>query len=262
MAQQQPPPNGTATAQQPQYTYTPPPPQLPYYNALFTIADKSSVGYLSGPQAVEFLSTSKLPIELLKQIWTMADQPQTNTLDTSKFHVAVRLIQLFQNGKKPIDLSLNVGDGNEEGSMRPPFFEGVNVQAVMQAQQQQAQQQQQQPLQNQPTPQLQQQPTQSSPQRSPQSSPQMGPSSSSASAMMMNGGGGHPSSSATVLTVQDPYTMTPQELSRYETLFPSYAVQDESDGRYYVNGGTAVELFSKSGEFCFLFFLFVCYIHG
>ena len=165
----------------------------------------------------------------------MADQPQTNTLDTSKFHVAVRLIQLFQNGKKPIDLSLNVGDVNDEGSMRPPFFEGVNVQAVMQAQQQQ-----QQPLQNQPTPQLQQQP--SSPQRSPQSSPQMGPSSA-----MMNGG--IPSSSATVLTVQDPYTMTPQELSRYETLFPSYAVQDESDGRYYVNGGTAVELFSKSGKF-------------
>ena len=246
MAQQPPP------AQQPQYTYTPPPPQLPYYNALFTIADKSSVGYLSGPQAVEFLSTSKLPIELLKQIWTMADQPQTNTLDTSKFHVAVRLIQLFQNGKKPIDLSLNVGDVNDEGSMRPPFFEGVNVQAVMQAQQQQ-----QLPLQNQPTPQLQQQQP-SSPQRSPQSSPQMGPSSSSSA--MMNGGG-HPSSSATVLTVQDPYTMTPQELSRYETLFPSYAVQDESDGRYYVNGGTAVELFSKSGEFCFFVLLFV-YIHG
>ena len=243
MAQQPPPP------QQQQYTYSPPPPQLPYYNALFTIADKSSVGYLSGPQAVEFLSTSKLPIELLKQIWTMADQPQTNTLDTSKFHVAVRLIQLFQNGKKPIDLSLNVGDVNDEGSMRPPFFEGVNVQAVMQAQQQQQQQQQaqqQQPLQNQPTPQLQQQQP-SSPQRSPQSSPQMGPSSSA----MMNGG--IPSSSATVLTVQDPYTMTPQELSRYETLFPSYAVQDESDGRYYVNGGTAVELFSKSGKFGFSF---------
>ena len=244
MAQQPPP------AQQPQYTYSPPPPQLPYYNALFTIADKSSVGYLSGPQVVEFLSTSKLPIELLKQIWTMADQPQTNTLDTSKFHVAVRLIQLFQNGKKPIDLSLNVGDVNDEGSMRPPFFEGVNVQAVMQAQQQQ--QQQQQPLQNQPTPQLQQQP--SSPQRSPQSSPQMGPSSA-----MMNGG--IPSSSATVLTVQDPYTMTPQELSRYETLFPSYAVQDESDGRYYVNGGTAVELFSKNGKFV-LFWFFVIFMQN
>ena len=236
---QPPPPNGTT---QPQYTYTPPPPQLPYYNALFAIADKSSVGYLSGPQAVEFLSTSKLPIDLLKHIWTMADQPQTNTLDTSKFHVAVRLIQLFQNGKKPIDLSLNVGDVNEEGSMRPPFFEGVNVQAVMQqAQQQQPQQQ------NQPTPQLQQQQQQPS---SPQRSPQMGPSSSSASAVMMNGSGPQQSSSQTVLTVQDPYTMTPQELSRYETLFPSYAVQDENDGKLYVNGGTAVELFSKSGKFC------------
>ena len=37
-------------------------------------------------------------------------------------------------------------------------------------------------------------------------------------------------------------------------------MQDESDGRYYVNGGTAVELFSKSGEFCFVLCLFVIYM--
>eukprot|EP00579_Thalassiosira_antarctica_P011329 CAMPEP_0201915772 /NCGR_PEP_ID=MMETSP0903-20130614/5599_1 /ASSEMBLY_ACC=CAM_ASM_000552 /TAXON_ID=420261 /ORGANISM="Thalassiosira antarctica, Strain CCMP982" /LENGTH=102 /DNA_ID=CAMNT_0048451451 /DNA_START=79 /DNA_END=384 /DNA_ORIENTATION=- len=94
-----------------QYSYTPPPNELPYYNALFSTADKSSVGQLSGPLAVEFLSLSKLPVDLLKQIWTMADQPASNTLDPSKFYVAVRLIQLFQNGKKPVDLALNLGEG-------------------------------------------------------------------------------------------------------------------------------------------------------
>ena len=75
-------------AAQPQYTYQPQPNELPYYNALFTTADKSSSGHLSGAVAVEFLSLSKLPVDLLKQIWTMADQPPSNTLDMNKFYVA------------------------------------------------------------------------------------------------------------------------------------------------------------------------------
>ena len=54
------------------------------------------------------------------------------------------------------------------------------------------------------------------------------------------------------LAVQDPYTMTPQELSRYEALFPSYAKPDEGGGSgSYVGGAAAVELFGKSGKFIF-----------
>ena len=44
------------------------------------------------------------------------------------------------------------------------------------------------------------------------------------------------------LTVQDPYTMTPAEQQRYESLFPQYA---KDDGFMY--GAEAVSLFSKSG---------------
>jgi Cytoskeletal-regulatory complex EF hand len=44
------------------------------------------------------------------------------------------------------------------------------------------------------------------------------------------------------LTVQDPYTLTPNERSRYESLFPQYA---NDDGFMY--GKEAVQLFSKSG---------------
>ena len=237
MAQQQQPQTSTN-----QYTYTPPPTQQPYYNALFATADISSSGSLSGPTAVEFLSLSKLPIDLLKQIWTMADSPPTNTLDVQKFHVAVRLIQLFQNGKKPVDLALNVDGG--DGGMRAPYFEGVNVQqAVMMSQgaTQMTQQQQQQ---------------QAPP------SPQLGAMSNQPPPVVMNGGGSvampgggggvsvAPVQQQQALTTQDPYNMSPQELVRYGTLFPSYAVQDaDGSGQSYVHGGAAVELFSKSGKF-------------
>jgi len=252
----------------PQYTYQPQPNELPYYNALFTTADKSSSGHLSGAVAVEFLSLSKLPVDLLKQIWTMADQPPSNTLDINKFYIAVRLIQLFQNGKKPIDLALNIGEG--EPPMRPPFFDGVNVQAIMQQQQgsgasvaprppMQQQLSSQQLGSGPPPQQVVQQPTphQGSPQRSPQlngMSAQQPPAMSQPAAM----NGAAPTMSPNnqqqqQLAIQDPYTMTPQELARYEQLFPTYAVQ-EAEGMYYVHGGAAVELFSKSGK-CFVRFL-------
>jgi len=69
------------------------------------------------------MGTSKLPVDILKNIWTMADNnPQTNFLDRKKFFVAVRLIQMFQNGKKAQGPTLQVVDGS---SMRPPYFEGV-----------------------------------------------------------------------------------------------------------------------------------------
>ena len=213
----------------PQYSYNPPPNEIPYYNALFSAADKTSAGYLAGPSAVEFLSLSKLPVELLKQIWVMADQRGLNKLDPARFYVAVRLIQLFQNGKKPVDLALNLGDEDEEGAgIRPPFFEGVDVQQLMQ--QQQAQQQGQGV--NKPPPQQEQPQQLSSPKQTPQPVPINAQRSSAA------------------LTVQDPYFVNPQELSRYEALFPSYAQPDDpSDPQSprFVHGAAAVELFSKSG---------------
>jgi hypothetical protein len=50
-----------------------------------------------------------------------------------------------------------------------------------------------------------------------------------------------PSYGATTLAVQDPYTLSPSEQSRYETIFAEYA----KDG--YVYGQKAVALLSKSG---------------
>ena len=215
-----------------------------YYDALFATADKSSAGYLSGSTAVEFLSLSKLPVDLLKTIWSMADQtPTNNTLDKQKFNVAVRLIQLFQNGKKPVDLELNLSPEDMQVPIRPPYFEGVNVAP------------QQHPQQIPP------------PQRSPQPSPPMQPMASPmrpANTISMNGGMGgggmntpstigaamtnnnnpnYTTNTTTALAAQDPYAMTPQEQVRYGALFPTYATQEPN----YVHGAQAVELFLKSG---------------
>jgi len=44
----------------------------------------------------------------------------------------------------------------------------------------------------------------------------------------------------------DPYTLSPQERQRYESLFPSYA-KTEEDGSQFVYGSEAVPLFMKSG---------------
>jgi len=192
-------------------------------------------------------------------------------INSDNAHLPVRLIQLFQNGKKPIDLALNIADG--EPPMRPPFFEGVNVQAIMQQQQGSGasvaprppmqQQLSSQQLGGPPPQQVVQQPT---PQGSPQRSPQLnGMSTQQPPAMSqpatMNGAAPTMSPANTnqqqQLAIQDPYTMTPQELARYEQLFPTYAVQ-EADGMYYVHGGAAVELFSKSGKFCLDFVFDMC----
>lgn len=54
---------------------------------------------------------------------------------------------------------------------------------------------------------------------------------------------GFPSVDSYAMSAQDPYSMSAQERSNYERLFPRY----DSDGDGFVTGPEAVELFSKSG---------------
>jgi len=55
-----------------------------------------------------------------------------------------------------------------------------------------------------------------------------------------------PPSPSRALVGMDPYSITPQERSRYETLFPQYA-KTEADGQQFVYGAEAVPLFMRSG---------------
>jgi len=186
---------------------------------------------------VAFFSRSKLPMDVLKNIWTLADQPSSNSLDRRKFFTAVRLIQLSQNGQKAQSADLAPPQGV---TLRPVVFEGVSGVSIPMPQgppQQQQQQQQAPPQQqqHQAPPQQQQQhqmrpPTPPMQQSSPPPTPPRPPMQHQPPAM------------STALTAQDPYSMPPQEQARYEGLFPQYAKEDG-----YVYGAEAVALFSKSG---------------
>lgn len=167
-------------------------------------------------------------MEQLKNVWTVADNPPTNNLDRQKFAVALRLIQLLQNGQKGQGSNLAAPPGVV---LRPVYLEGISGAQVPMPQQQQQQQAQSPPQQQQSPPQQQQQ-------RPPQQYQQPPPQQQQAGRPPM----GAPQNSSTALTTQDPYALTPNEQSRYDAIFPQYAKEDG-----FVHGKEAVELFSKSG---------------
>lgn len=244
-----------------------------FYEGLFTSADITNSGQINGRDAVTFLSRSKLPVDVLKNIWNMADQnPKTNQLDKKKFFVAVRLIQLFQNGQKfpGSDLS-KLPDPSVV--LRPPYFEGVTDAPSQQQPPQQPSQQQSIPVatpirpglgSNQPSvsnlaPAPTSPGTAAQPQRPvlhyTQSTATVATTNTTVSRMPQQ----QPpppqpqptpqqqqpppiSPQRNMALTQDPYNMTPVEKARYESLFPQYA---KDDG--YVYGKEAVELFMKSG---------------
>lgn len=197
---------------------------------MFQAADSERTGSIGGAKAVEFFTRSKLPVETLKHIWVAADQPPSNSLNHIKFAVAIRLIQLEQNGVKPTGTDLAAVPGN----LRPPVFEGLNP------------------------------PGSPSPSAAPSAlSPPAGtsnhlpprpPSSQMAVAdpqrptegvhpnQQQQQSGSSLSGQQHQLAVQDPYSLTPQERARYEQLFPEYAKDAQ-----YMYGPEAVDLFGKSG---------------
>jgi len=234
----------------PQLSYIPGPHEQQYYEGLFLTADIARGGNIGGAEAVGFFSRSKLQVATLKSIWTLADQPVTNSLDRKKFATAIRLIQLSQNGLKAQGANLGGPPG-----MRPAMFEGVSgvtlqlpspessvVPSPPGALTPQTSQTMVPPQAHYP-----QQPQQSlAPQHGVapgQESQSTTPSVTSAPPSPASRAGvlPMPPSMSTAITTQDPYTISPQEQSRYGDLFPNYA----KDG--YIYGKEAVELFTRSG---------------
>ena len=225
-------------------------------------------GNITGAEAVQFFSRSKLPVDALKSIWTLADtNPTTNTLDKSKFAVAVRLIQLQQNGERGSGPTLQTPPGK---TLRPVFFEGVASPPPP------PQQMGQRPPSAPSSPRGDQRPVAGATGQHPPRPPMQAHQSPQQQRPSMAGGQGPPLPSMALAT-QDPYTLTPADQARYEGVFADYT---KPDG--YVYGPQAVELFSKSGvpqpelariwnmvdqpvdnrldklEFCFAMHLIVC----
>lgn len=245
----------------PGFSYMPQPFEQAYYLGLFNAADTERSGTIGGAQAVQFFSRSKLPVDVLKAVWTVSDNPPTNTLDHRKFAVAVRLIQLAQNGQKGQGPNLAALDGVV---LRPVFFDGISGVSVPSPQETPPSQPDANPkMAPRSEPELRPQPSQ--PQVPPmvqhqnphlqQNSTPAGHQQSSGSDEMSTSHNPrfHPNTPprpphpnygpmSGALTVQDPYTMTPTEQARYEHLFVDYAKEDG-----YCYGSEAVTLFGKSG---------------
>jgi len=229
--------------------YRPEQSEQPYYLALFKAADVQGRGTISGAEAVKFFGRSKLPVEVLKNIWTVSDQPSTSSLDLKKFAVAVRLIQLTQNGQKGKGQNLEAPSGVV---LKPVFFEGVSGVTVPMPPSEPQQKAGGMPPPH-PTP---QQPNRAMP--PPQQTygapappgPQPGSTPPSPRRKQQPSQPPQqpavPMSPSRALVGMDPYTLSPQERQRYESLFPSYA-KTEEDGSQFVYGSEAVPLFMKSG---------------
>jgi len=158
-------------------------------------------------------------MEALKTIWTVADQPPTQSLDKRKFAVAVRLIQLLQNEQKGNGPNLAAPPGV---TLRPVTFEGVSGVSV-------------------PFPPQAAEPEAQAPNQAPAQQQQVPPRAPTSAAPPSPSGGPPPAAASLALTPQSPYSLSPTEQARYESLFPQY----EQDG--FVQGKTAFDLFSKSG---------------
>lgn len=104
-------------------SYTPPPPQTPppyvmtqvlgsgsvqftaqeseYYSQLLTHVDPAGTGYVDGAIGAGFLGASRLPREMLQQIWGIADVNGQGYLSIEGFFVACRLVAWAQAGVPP-----------------------------------------------------------------------------------------------------------------------------------------------------------------
>lgn len=83
-----------------------------FYSNMFSKVDPNDEGKVAGKEAVTFFKSSGLPVEKLKEIWTMASSSMTH-LTRDEFYIALRLIAYAQNNievsLKSIRLDIEVG---------------------------------------------------------------------------------------------------------------------------------------------------------
>ncbi|KAI5065316.1 hypothetical protein GOP47_0020011 [Adiantum capillus-veneris] len=95
----------------------------PLYKQWFQYADVDGDGRLTGPDAVDFFSHSKLSKEDLKQVWAVADSKRQGYLGYHEFVTAMQVISLVQTGNSPSACLLR----NEEAeNISPPIMEGLD----------------------------------------------------------------------------------------------------------------------------------------
>ncbi|KAH6676162.1 UBA domain-containing protein [Plectosphaerella plurivora] len=76
------------------------------FDQLFEDLDKSRKGFITGEEAVPFLSQSNLPEDTLAQIWDLADFTSEGRLNRDTFAVAMYLIRQQRTKSEPLGSSL------------------------------------------------------------------------------------------------------------------------------------------------------------
>ncbi|KAI0392525.1 hypothetical protein F5Y17DRAFT_355196 [Xylariaceae sp. FL0594] len=76
------------------------------YDQFFADLDKTNKGYITGDEAVPFLSQSKLSEDVLAQIWDLADVNSEGRLTKDSFAVAMYLIRQQRTKSSPLPVSL------------------------------------------------------------------------------------------------------------------------------------------------------------
>lgn len=80
------------------------------FDAVFLTVDKAGRGFITGDEAVPFFSNSKLPEDVLAQIWDLADIHKAGQLNRDEFAIAMYLIvqQRSNPGMLPETLPLSL----------------------------------------------------------------------------------------------------------------------------------------------------------
>ncbi|KAI1132195.1 hypothetical protein F5Y10DRAFT_7010 [Nemania abortiva] len=94
------------------------------YDQFYADLDKSNKGYITGEEAVPFLSQSKLSEDVLAQIWDLADINSEGRLTKDSFAVAMYLIrqQRTKNGPLPTSLPPTLVPPSFRSRMEPSPF--------------------------------------------------------------------------------------------------------------------------------------------
>lgn len=90
---------GTASGGHPNLNLTPE--ERRVYTQLLKEADPDGFGAVSGDVAVKFFERTKLPADVLGQIWQIADAENRGLLTPAGFGVVLRLIGHAQAGRAP-----------------------------------------------------------------------------------------------------------------------------------------------------------------
>jgi intersectin len=69
------------------------------FTQLFNATDKTRSGFLTGTQARGILLQTKVPQQMLAQIWSMSDRDSDGRLGCEEFVLALYLCELYATGK-------------------------------------------------------------------------------------------------------------------------------------------------------------------